>query len=47
MATIGVSKTVFSAIKKSVDKQRKKTDKEVAKLKEMEASLKQLKVLKR
>lgn len=46
MATIGVSKTVYSAIKKGVEKKRKKVAKEVAELKEMEDSLKQVRVLK-
>lgn len=47
MAAIGVSKTVYSAIKRDVEKQRKKATKETEKLKALEASLKQLKILKR
>jgi len=42
-----VSKTIYTAMKKSVDNKRKKVAKEVAQLKGMEATLKQMKVAKR
>ena len=43
---IGVSKSVFSRMKADVDNKRKKVANEIAQLKQMEASLKQVRVLK-
>ena len=42
-----VSKTIHSAMKRDVEKKRKKVDKETKQLKEMEATFKQMKIAKR
>lgn len=47
MASIGVSKSVFSAMKRDLTKQQKKVQKEVARLKELETTFRQLKIIKR
>ena len=42
-----VSKSIHSAMKAALDKQKAKVNKELKKLKEMENSFKQIKILKR
>lgn len=42
-----VSKTLHSAMKRDLEKKRKRVAKEVAKLKELEATFKSMKIIKR
>ncbi len=42
-----VSKTIHSAMKRDVEKKRKKVAKELSQLKQMEATFKQMKIAKR
>ena len=45
--SVMVSKTVYGAVKRDLEKKRKKVAKETRELKDMEASFKQMKLIKK